>query len=104
MRRILISATVLFATLAGALGLAKANASTVNLIANPDFERTYAAQRQASPSHQYGRPEHRMLPKFADKPALPCGWRVSLSKDEAATLSWVDDAGQKALRVQVPKG
>jgi hypothetical protein len=104
MRQILISAVVFFATLAGAMGHAKGNTSTVNLIANPDFERTYAAQRQASPSRQYGRAMHKMLPKYEDKPVLPYGWSVSLSKDEAATFSWIDDAGQKALRVRVPNG
>ncbi len=104
MRRILIPTIVLMATLAGTMGQARADTSTVNLIVNPNFERVYAAQRQATPSRQYGRAEHKMLPKFEDKPVLPCGWRLSLSKDEAATLSWVDDAGSKAMRVQVPKG
>ena len=104
MRQVLIPTVVLFATLAGAMGHAKADTSTVNLIANSNFEHVYAAQRQATPNPTYGRAEHRMLPKFEDKPVLPYGWRVMLSKDEAATLSWVDDAGSKALRVRVPKG
>ena len=83
---------------------AGAVAGEVNLIVNPDFGHVYAAQRQVAPDATYGRAEHRMLPKFEDKPVLPCGWRVLLSKNEAATISWVDDAGSKALRVRVPKG
>ena len=101
MRQILIPAIVLLAILTGSTRHAKADIGTVNLIANPNFEHGYAAARQETPDPTF---EHRILPKFEGKAVLPYGWNVSLSKDEAATLSWVDDAGQKALRVQVPKG
>ena len=102
MRHIGIAAVVLLTMLAGAMGFAKAG--TVNLMVNPNFERVYAAQRDATTDPANVRTDHKMLPKYQDKPVLPYGWNLSLSKDEAATLSWVDDAGQKALRVQVPKG
>jgi hypothetical protein len=104
MRQIGILAVVLFAMLSGAAGLAKADVGRVNLIVNPNFERVYAAQRDSATDPALERTDHKMLPKYEDRPALPYGWNLSLSKDEAATLSWVDEAGLKALRVQVPKG
>ncbi len=53
-----------------------------------------------------------MLPKFAHadgseaKPTMPYGWSVQVSKDQAATVSWVDEGGggKKGLHVSVPKG
>src|SRR5664280_1687651 len=110
MQRRNVAILVVFWTLLGAAR--PAAAGTVNLIVNPDFDRVYAAQRQASPDPTYHRADHGMLPAFVPtdarmgegKPAMPYGWALQVSKDEAATVSWVDDGGQKALRVRVPKG
>ena len=102
MRRIWIAAIILLLTLTGSAGHVKAN--TVNLIVNPDFDAVYAAQRQAAPDPTYHRADHGMLPKFVHtdarmgdgKPVMPYGWALQLSKDQAATVSWVNDGGQKA--------
>ena len=67
MRHILIP-TIVFLT--AMTCSTQADASTVNLIVNPSFERVYAAQRQANSSRQYGRAEHKILPKFEDNLVL----------------------------------
>jgi hypothetical protein len=101
MRPVWITALVLFPSLCGLAGYARAD--KVNLLVNPDFDNVYAARRLPSPNSADRNAERRMWPKFLGKPALPYGWAVVAGRDQAATISRVEDGGRKALRVQVPK-
>jgi hypothetical protein len=69
------------------IGAGPVAAGTVNLITNSNFEQVYAAQRQTDPDKIYGRADHRVLSKFEGKAALPAGWMVTPSRDEAGIVS-----------------
>jgi hypothetical protein len=81
-----------------------ASAAPVNLIINPDFARTYAAQRLMETNQPYVRGEHKILPGYTTAAFQPYGWAVVPEKDGQGTVSVVDDEGRPALRIQAGVG
>ena len=97
--------TALAWTLVCALAtMLSAHANAVNLIVNPDFNRTYAAWAVADPKLANGRPEQTLLPGFEGDAFMPYGWNVSPAKDKQGLVSLSDENGAKSLRIRAKEG
>ena len=66
-------------------------AAEVNLIRNPDFDQTYAAQRLSDTNRLYVRPDHTILPGYAKDAFLPYGWQIVPDKDGQGDCSQLVD-------------
>jgi len=81
-----------------------ADAGETNLVANPDFLRTYRARRLTAPGLKYVRGQHKTLPSYDGEAFLPAGWLITLSADGAGRLSFAPDGDRRALRVRTGEG
>ncbi len=80
------------------------NARETNLVTNPDFARTYKAQRTAPAKLKYIRSQHRILPAYDGEPFMPYGWIIIPNKDGAGRLNVAQDGDLTALRVRTGNG
>jgi len=103
MRQILVPTIVLFATLAGAMGMPRPTRAR-STDRQSEFRASLCGTAAGSAGPRVPSRRTRNAAEVRGQAPDAYGWALQLSKDEAATLSWVDDAGQKALRVRVLRG